>query len=212
MLGNQHGGHMLKKHQRGFSMVEVVVTIAVLAVLMAAVTPSAAGLVANLRLRSAAEAVMTGLQKARSEAIKSNQIVTLWLMSANSAGALDSTCALSGTSSSWVVSYDDPSGSCDSVPSTITSPRIVQINSAGPSSSGLAVSALNSAGAASTQVGFNGYGRRPDGVAATDISTIDFTSSTSGTRRLRIQVSSVGGVRMCDRDVTVTTDPRYCTP
>jgi type IV fimbrial biogenesis protein FimT len=169
-------------------------------------------LVANLRLRSAAEAVMTGLQKARSEAIKSNQIVTMWLVSASTTAALDNTCALSAASSSWVVSYDDPSGSCASDPSTITKPRIVQLNNTGPTSSGLVVSALNNGGTASTQVSFNGYGRRPEGVAATDISTIDFTSTASGTRRLRIEVSSIGSVRMCDRDVSATTDPRYCTP
>jgi type IV fimbrial biogenesis protein FimT len=212
LLGDQHGGNMLKPRNGGYSMVEVLVTIAVLAVLLAAVTPSAAGLIANLRLRGAAEAVMTGLQKARSEAIKSNQIVTFWLVSASTTAALDKTCALSATSSSWVVSYDNPAGFCDSDPSTTTMPRIVQINNTGPSSSNLVVSALDADGNASTQASFNGFGRKPDAATRLDISTIDFSSNTSGTKRLRVQVSLIGGVRMCDPDVTATADPRYCTP
>jgi type IV fimbrial biogenesis protein FimT len=204
---------MLKEHQRGYSMVEVLVTFAVMAVLLAAVSPSAAQLIANLRLRGAAEAAMTGLQKARSEAIKSNQIVTLWLVSSSSTAALDNSCALSSTSSSWVVSYDDPSGKCASAASTTTAPRIVQINNTGPSSSNMTVAAVDSGGNTSTQVAFNGFGRRPEAVIASDISTIDFTSSTTGSRRLRIEISSLGGVRMCDRDAPVTTppDPKACT-
>jgi type IV fimbrial biogenesis protein FimT len=181
--------------------------------LLAAVTPSAAELLANLRLRGAAEAAMTGLQKARSEAIKSNQIVTLWLVSANSSSALDDTCALSSISSSWVVSYDDPSGKCASAPSADTAPRIVQISATGPSASNMVVAAVDAGGNASSQVAFNGYGRRPVAAAATDISVIDFTSSTTGSRRLRIEISAVGGVRMCDRDAPISTppDPKACT-
>jgi type IV fimbrial biogenesis protein FimT len=204
---------MLKLRPNGYSLVEVLVTIAVIAVLMAAITPSAAELIANLRLRGAAEATMTGLHKARSEAIKSNQIVTLWLVSANSTSALDNSCALSSTSPSWVVAYDDPSGKCASTPSTDAAPRIVQISNSGPSASNMVVAAVDSGGNASTQVAFNGYGRRPDAAAATDISIIDFTSSTTGSRRLRIEISSVGGVRMCDRDApsTAPPDPKACT-
>jgi type IV fimbrial biogenesis protein FimT len=203
----------LRHHSTGISLLELLVAIAVLAVLLAAVMPSASEVLANLRLRAAAEAAISGIQKARSEAVKSNQTVTFWLVSSNSIAALDNSCQLSDTSSSWVVSYDDPTGACAQTPSTDTAPRIVQINATGAAVNNMAVSALNSAGTASKQVSFNGIGRHPDATVATDISTIDFTSSTSGARRLRVEISAMGGIRMCDRDLPVTTpqDPRACT-
>jgi type IV fimbrial biogenesis protein FimT len=113
-----------------------------------------------------------------------------------------------------VVAYDDPSGKCASAPSTTAAPRIVQINNTGPSSSNMTVEAVDVAGEAATQVAFNGYGRRPEAAATTDISIIDFTSSTTGSRKLRIEISSIGGVRMCDRDAPTNStppDPKACT-
>ena len=196
---------------RGYSLIELLVTIAVIAVMLAAVTPSVSELMANIRLRGAAEAALTGIQKARAEAVKSNQTVSFWLVSANSSGTLDDTCQLANTSASWVVSYDDPTTACATAPSLVYVPRIVQINNAGAVGN-LSVSALNSAGVASSQLSFDGYGRRPAALAATDISTIDFTSTTAGTRRLRVEISSVGSARMCDRDApaTVPPDPKAC--
>jgi type IV fimbrial biogenesis protein FimT len=213
VLGYQRGWHVLTTSalRRGYSLIEVLVTIAVLAAMLAAVTPSVSELMANLRLRGAAEAALNGIQKARSEAVKSNQIVTFWLVSANSSGVLDNSCQLSSTSSSWVVSYDDPTGACATTPSTTDLPRIVQINNAGLAGN-TSVSALNTAATASSQLSFDGFGRRPAATAATDISTIDFTSSTTGTQSLRLEISAVGGVRMCDRNapVTVPPDPKAC--
>jgi type IV fimbrial biogenesis protein FimT len=220
MLGKQYGGRVLTQNpirtaawRRGVSLVELLVAIAVLAVILAAVTPSVSDVIANMRLRSVAESTMTGLQKARTEAIKSNQNVSFWLMSQNSAGVLDNSCATSATSAAWVVSYDDPSGACDSTPSTTDAPRIVQIGSAGAGASNVAVQALNSVALDAVQVSFNGFGRHTPATAASAISSIDFTSNISGVRRLRVEISAAGSVRICDRDVTVTTppDPRACT-
>lgn len=204
---------MLKPSQfkRGFSLIELLVTIAVLAILLAAVSPSISDLMANLRLRGTAEGAMAGLQKARAEAVKSNQIVTFWLMGSVS-GALDNSCQLSSTSGAWVVAYDDPSGACANTPSTDTAPRIVQVGNVANGNNNLSVAALNAASAGASQLSFNGYGRRQDATSATDISTIDFTSATTGTRRLRLEISPAGGIRMCDRDVPTTTppDPKAC--
>lgn len=204
---------MLKRQQFGYSMIEVLVTIAVLAVLVAAITPSASEVLANMRLRGAAQAVMAGLQKARSEAVKSNQVVSFWLVSSATPAVLDDSCALSSDSASWVVAYDDPSGQCGSDPSTETAPRLVQANNAGPDSQALSVSAMAADGVTpATQVGFDGFGRRPAATAATDISSIDITSATQGSRRLRLQISAVGSIKLCDRDapVTVPADPSAC--
>lgn len=74
------------------------------------------------------------------------------------------------------------------------------------------VAALNQASEAATRVRFTGFGQRPVMTPDTDIRTIDFTSTTAGTQRLRIEITSGGSARMCDRDalVTVPPDPKAC--
>lgn len=188
------------------------VIVAIVALLMVAVAPGMAEWIVNVRLRGAAEVAMVGLQKARAEAIKRNQVVTFWLVSPAMAAALDNSCALSSASPSWVISLDDPAGACAGTPSATVAPRIVESRGAGKAANGIDVSALSGAGAAATQVRFNGFGQRSVANPDADIRTIDFTSSTTGTRRIRIEVSTGGSVRMCDRDAPATTppDPRAC--
>ena len=198
---------------RGFTLVEALVTISIVAVLVAAVAPSASQMLANMRLRGTSESLLSGLQKARSEAVKSNQTVTLWLVT-TAAGRVDNSCRLSSTSRAWVVSYNDPSGKCGADPSTSVAPRIVQVSNGGTAGPDLSVAAYAADGAtAATQVSFDGFGRRPLATATSDISSIDISSSASGTRRLRAQISPAGNVRICDRDAPVTNppDPRACS-
>lgn len=197
---------------KGLSLIEVMVTVAVMALLMAAAAPSMGEWMANVRLRGAAEAAMSGLQKARAEAVKSNQVMGFWLVSPATATALDNTCILSSSSPSWVISLDDPAGACLGPPSLDTAPRIIESHGAGKSSVGINVSAMSGTSESATQVKFNGFGQRPVTMPDVDIRTIDFTSTTTGTRRFRIEISTGGGVRMCDRDApnTVPPDPKAC--
>lgn len=205
-------GHRPGVRVRGFSLVELMVTIAIMVLMMAAVLPSMSDWIANMRLRGAAEAVLTGLQKTRAEAVKTNQLVSFWLVSPSNAVSLDNTCALLSTSASWVISVDDPTGACGSVPSATASPRLVEAHGAGPVAAAMNVAALNQASEAATRVRFTGFGQRPVMTPDTDIRTIDFTSTTAGTQRLRIEITSGGSARMCDRDalVTVPPDPKAC--
>lgn len=197
----------LMRQQKGVTIIELMVTVTIMALLMAAVAPGMTEWVANMRLRGSAEVALAGLQKARAEAIKQNQVITFWLVSPATAEPLDDTCALSSTSASWVISTDDPSGACSVAPSLTTAPRIVEARGAGAGASGIVIAAVDTAGNAATSVAFNAYGQMVNPAAA--IQTIDFTSPTSGTRRLRMQISTEGGVHLCDRDVA-TTDPRSC--
>jgi len=69
--------HQPSRHARGFSLVELMVTIAVLAILLAIGIPSFASLIASNRLTSATNELVAALQTARTEAIRRNVRVTV---------------------------------------------------------------------------------------------------------------------------------------
>lgn len=188
--------------QRGFNMIEVAVTLAVLGLLVAATLPSVAEWIQSLNVRNTAETLQNGLQKARNEAMKRNQVVTFWLV----APKPDASCALSSASAAWVISLDDPTGKCADAASATVAPRIVEVY--GPEgSTGVTVKAVDKDDADAESVSFNGFGQAV--AAATPIDHIDVEHSGGSGRRLRVQISSSGGIRMCDRGVTAP-DTRAC--
>lgn len=191
--------------QRGFNLIEAVVAVSVLGILIAAGLPSMADWIHSTHVRNLAETTQMGLQKARAEALKRNQLVTFWLVS-GSVAAPDNNCVLSSASAAWVISLDDPTGKCGSAPSTTDAPRLVETYGPGSNASGITVAAVDDSGSAATSVSFNGYGQR----VGAGISTIDIAHDDTSVRPMRVQISTTGGVRMCDPKVVDTTDPRAC--
>lgn len=198
---------MKNQHLRGFSLIEMVVAMAVLGILMAAVMPNIGEWLSNSKVRTAAESIQAGLQIARGDAVKSNRTVTLWLVSLADDKVMDNSCQLASTSGSWVVSVASPVGACATAPSTLNPPMLVSAHPMGDGGEGVTVAALQSDGVqAATSVSFNGFGQV---VGTGGISKID-VSATGATRALRIQVSPSGSTFVCDPHVTDNHDPRYC--
>lgn len=196
----------MRRH-RGFNLIEVMVIVTVLALLIAAGIPSMGEWIQSVRVRNTAEVAVTGLQKARNEAMKRNQIVTFWLVGPAGTAKPDASCELSASSAAWVVSLDDPTGKCDVAASATTAPRIVETWGPGATASGIVVTAVDQDDNEATSVRFNAYGQPLPGSAS--IRQIDIEHAEAGVRRLRIQISAGGSVRMCDRDVDAP-DPRAC--
>lgn len=82
--------------QRGFTLIELMITLAVFAVLLAIMVPSYSDMTLGSKLRSQANDLVAGAVLARSEAIKRNQTVTLC---ASSDGATCTGAWVSG----WIV-------------------------------------------------------------------------------------------------------------
>jgi type IV fimbrial biogenesis protein FimT len=191
------------------SLIEIAVVMALAAILLFAVAPNLTAAIGNQRIRSSAESLMQGLQRARGEALKMNRPVSLWLATANGGGELDNTCALSAVSRTWIVSLNDPAGKCATAHSLATDPMIVERSVTGSTASLVSVTARQSDGVtAADSVTFDGFGRV---TAATSIATIDLDHATSSNdyRRLRIEVSRGGSVRLCELGVAAD-DPRRC--
>ena len=72
-----HNNRLFRRHQRGFTMTELGVTVTVAALLAALAVPSFQGIVATQRARTYASALYATLSKARSEAITLNANVTV---------------------------------------------------------------------------------------------------------------------------------------
>ncbi len=188
-------------------MIEIAITLVFFAILIALGAPSFQAWLLNTQIRSSAEGMSAGLQLARGEAVKRNQAVHFTLVSTTNPAVLDNTCAVSAAGSSWVVSLDDPSGKCAADPSNAIVPRIVAKKAGGEGSAAAAMAGTDASGNPSSSVTFNGFGRT---TGANALAQINVTSTSSGTRALRLQISNGGAVRLCDPVVTDTTDPRKC--
>lgn len=196
-----------KQDLAGFTLIELIITIAILALLMAFGIPTYMDMVRNTQIRNAAESMHAGIQLARIEALRRNTNTSFWLVSLADLRIMNNTCALSSVSSSWVVSSDDPTSQCGSSPSNITAPRIVQTHAAGDGNLNVAVTVQPGG---SNQVTFNGLGQ----VVATGapLTRIDIASSQNAAnfRSLRIIISASGSTRVCDPAITAVDDPRRC--
>jgi len=203
-----------RSRQRGVSMIEISVAMALAAILLFAVAPSVSSMVANSRVRSTAESVQQGIQRARTEALKRNQVVTLWFLTRNSECSLDKSCALSATTKAWVVSLDNPAGACAASASATAAPRLIEKSAGNAAGTNVTLNAWQSGGAsagASNSVSFDSFGRVTAGTAVARVELAS-ASSIDDLRTMRILLSRGGSLQSCEPGVTNTGDPRYCTP
>ena len=194
---------MLISRPRGFTIIEMMMGIAIMGILLMLALPNFSLFLQNTQIKNAAESLTQGLNLARAEALRRNAPVRFQLVS-----NLTATCALAAASPAWVVSLEDPVGKCEIAPSETTTPKIVQKQS-GTEGTGNIV--LETTGGA--LVTFNGLGRAT-GVSTTSI----LIKNTSGTcehdggpmRCMRGTLSAGGQPRVCDPKVSTAGDPRNC--
>jgi type IV fimbrial biogenesis protein FimT len=188
------------KIQHGITLVEIVVALSIVVIVMMTGMPNLSAWIQNTQVRTTADSIQNGLQLARSEGARRNTSVRFQFTS-----SMDSGCALSTTVANWVVSLDDPVGACGSAASD-TAPRIIQTRS---NTEGTVRTAIV---ASQSMIMFTGLGRSSGAL------TVNISNPTAGTcknvggtvRCLRILVSAMGQIRLCDPALSDANDPQYC--
>lgn len=212
---------------RGISLIELVIGMAILALIATQAAPSFNAFMINQRIRAAAEAMASMLQRARSEAIQRNQDVEFvsfdrLINTADSSYATALTAVSGGDN--WMLRTKDSSGnyvaivsrsSAESSPENATvRSSIMDANNVRQSSTRIRMTSTTS------NVTFNALGGASNigGTAVFDFIRYNPNNDlayqcaqTSGPIRcLRVTLSSAGQVRICDPAVNASTDTRKC--
>jgi len=174
---------------RGFTIIELLVGITIVALLFLLAVPSFKSWIQNTQIRAATHAIADGINLARGEAVHRNVSVQLQLTSLGN-----------GSNEAWTVSE---------VPAPVGTGAIVQQWS---SADGASSTRIVQAGGG--LITFNALGRvlplNPFDNSA-PILQVDVTSSVNdpALRNLRVVVGNGGMARMCDPNLA-QPDPRAC--
>lgn len=178
--------------QNGFSILEAMIAVVIVIVAMTMGMPSIVEWMQNAQIRTAAESVLNGFQNARAEAVRRNATVEFTLVSPGSAG-----------NTGWQTSL-------------VAGGTVLHSKPAGEGSKNAVITTSPANSVAYT---FSGFGRAPsNGVNADGSGLLTQVNITSGNtppsgvtwRNLQIRITTGGDIRMCDPNVTNTSDPRSC--
>ena len=198
----------------GFSLVELVIVLAVAGILMALGMPSLKTMIDSTKTKAAAESILSGLRFAKSEAIKRNMPMRFQLVS-----TLGSDCAFSTASALWVVNQEEnralernPEGKCDLATLTPADGDVldpaepyIAFKSDGKVYTGLTVDAVDVAAAGASIITFSPLGQvisNLDGSAT--LTNITVTSDNADAKTWSVRVTGTNGsIKFCDPDPAV---------
>lgn len=187
--GRSRSAPSLKRQALGFSLIELMIGIVILAIAMAAAMPSYTQWIQNTNIRNAAESLLNGVQRARAEAVSRNITVTF-----TTSG--DAFWTITDTGSGNVIE----SRPRQEIPASVT--LTVSPGAVPPAT-------------APTTLTFNNLGVRvANADASVPIEQIDIDSSAlaeDDSRNLRIVIGVGGVARLCDPNPAIDEDdPRHC--
>jgi type IV fimbrial biogenesis protein FimT len=200
----------IRSFQRGISMLEVMVSIAIIAIVVAIGMPNLSSWMQNTQVRSSAESVLTGLQLARAEAVRQNTKTRFQLT--------DTTGMASWSISTTRLDRTDCPAGTDPYPCPVQSGAATESGKnarLGVSTASLATTDYSTPIAAavgmsaSPTVIFDAFGRVDSTV--TNITRIDVTNAAySEARRMVITITDSGMAKLCDPSLPAT-NPRGCS-
>ena len=189
---------------RGFTLVELMIGIALIGILMMLGMPSLSGYLHNAKLRATAEGFYAGLQHARAEAVRANSQMQFVLTTDEPISFNQNTTNIAASAKNWMVRQPLTGGTFQFVEG--------KSHSEGQAGSSTTTGVQIDTGGIST-VTFNGFGMTTLGAAATFAFTDPAGGSCAPTgpmRCLNVVVSVGGQVKMCDPAVTTIGDTRRC--
>ncbi|MES2832163.1 MAG: GspH/FimT family pseudopilin [Pseudomonadota bacterium] len=195
--------YLAKKPHHGFTVIELLITVAVLATLSALGIPTMNNAINNAKVRSTAEALQNGLRTAQAEAIRRSRQTAFVLTNDTPAEG----AAPSDDGTYWYVQV------LPAVPGEVVIDPYVQggqfgARTAGTTIRGPAVICFNSIGRA---VANNATGLPGAASCAAPASRTTFdVTKTGADRTLRLQVSAAGKIRMCDTARLLSAAPDGC--
>lgn len=191
---------------RGFTLVEMAVVLAVIGLLMMAAAPSYSSYIANSNLRNTAGLFYSAAQKARTEAIRRNDTIELVLTNdtppvsdAANVGTAVMSLVESATGTNWVIR----------APNAVGSDRLIDSKVA----TELGGAAITVNAGSTTKIQFNGLGETTS--ASTVLVQFRHASQntecllTGGVRCVNVRISGGGKARLCEPNQP-TTDNRSC--
>ena len=185
---------------RGYGLIEMMIAIAIVAVLAVLGTPMYVSWLSSTRIRSAAESVQNGLRLARTDAVQSARPARFELAAGGAGWTVcvprDMTPDTCASPQSTSQSHDAQDGFAR-VRVGATADAAVPLNSD--------VSTLP---AGQKGVTFNAFGRVLAGTTA--LTKIDISSDAAGARRLVTSISPGGSVRLCDPALRQSEHPQGC--
>jgi type IV fimbrial biogenesis protein FimT len=176
-----------KSKSAGFTLTELMIAVAVLGILVSMGMPSFRQMLRSAEIRSVAESVSNGLQRARAEAVARNTRVRFVL-----------TVTGGAYTTAWNV--------LDAAGTTVDSRR-----SDDGSSPNTTLTAVASDGTtAATTITYNQLGQvvvNADGSAI--LARVDI-AATGSVRNLRVAIGTGGNARVCDPKMVTGSNPRAC--
>lgn len=169
--------------QLGVTLIELMITLAVLAILVVLALPGYTRWIQNSQIRTASDAILNGLQLARAEAVQRN---------ANVVFAFTSGTGWMVTSSNTVVQSRSAGEGSRNVVRTVAPATATRVT-------------FNGLG----RLGTNADASLPIASMVLDVPTTILSAADS--RELTILISTSGQVRLCDPDLGLSAgDPRRC--
>ncbi|MGP1677519.1 MAG: GspH/FimT family pseudopilin, partial [Burkholderiales bacterium] len=168
--------------QRGFTVIEILVTIAIASILAAVAVPSLSSFLRNIKLNSISGSLVASLQQARGEAIKLNQGV---LVCPSNATKTDCAATTDWGVKGWLVCYDgNADGACDA--STADAPNPIRVE-------GKVDTTFATVTGPAAAIRFAPSGSQ--GVAGAATVTLSITGTWSGATAVRVTVAASGLIK-----------------
>jgi len=184
----------------GFSLLELLISIAIFTLLFVMGAPSFSQWIQNTQNRTAAESILNGLQLARTEAVRHNAPVRFDLTDGIGNVTWQVTCV--------TVTDNCPGGN---LYQRSASDGSINARAGIATATGALGTALSAGTGLPDGVTFDGLGRVVTANIGADIARVDITNAArTDARRMTILIGAGGQVRMCDPMLYIASSPQGC--